>query len=63
MRKKVYPILLLVSLLALSIGAAYPAMNAGARSSLAQVAACDGSASLLVGRLAALPGVPSLLTM
>ena len=59
MRKKVYPILLLVSLLALSIGAAYPAMNAGARSSLAQVAACDESASLLVGRLAALPGVPA----
>ncbi len=59
MRKKVYPILLLVCLLALSIGAAYPAMNAGARSSLAQVAACDESASLLVGRLATLPGVPA----
>jgi hypothetical protein len=59
MRKKVYLILLLVSLLALSIGAAYPAMNAGARSSLAQVAACDESASLLVGRLATLPGVPA----
>jgi hypothetical protein len=58
MRKKVYPILLLVSLLALSIGAAYPALNAGARSSLAQVAACDEAASLLVGRLATLPGVP-----
>jgi hypothetical protein len=58
MRKKVYPILLLVSLLALSIGAAYPAMNAGARSGLAQVAACDEAASLLVGRLATLSGVP-----
>jgi predicted outer membrane protein len=58
MRKKVYLILLLVSLLALSIGAAYPAMNAGARSSLAQVAACDEAASLLVGRLATLTGVP-----
>ncbi len=59
MRKKVYLILLLVSLLALSIGAAYPAMNAGARSSLAQVATCDEAASLLVGRLATLPGVPA----
>ena len=59
MRKKVYLVLLLVSLLALSIGAAYPAMNAGARSSLAQVAACDESPSLLVGRLATLPGVPA----
>jgi hypothetical protein len=59
MRKKVYLILLLVSLLALSIGTAYPAMNAGARSSLAQVAACGEAASLLVGRLATLPGVPA----
>ena len=59
MRKKVYLVLLLVSLLALSIGTAYPAMNAGARSSLAQVAACDEAASLLVGRLATLPGVPA----
>jgi predicted outer membrane protein len=59
MRKKVYLILLLVSLFALSIGAAYPAMNAGARSSPAQVATCDEAASLLVGRLATLPGVPA----
>jgi hypothetical protein len=59
MRKKVYLILLLVSLLALSIGAAYPAMNVRAGSSLAQVAACDESASLLAGRLATLPGVPA----
>src|SRR5688500_5828281 len=59
MRKKVYLILLLVSLFALSIGAAYPAMNAGARSNLAQVATWDEAASLLVGRLATLPGVPA----
>jgi len=59
MRKKVYLILLLVSLLALSIGAAYPAMNAGARSDPAQVTTCAEAASFLVGRLATLSGVPA----
>jgi hypothetical protein len=59
MRKKVYLVLLLVSFLALSIGAAYPAVNAGARSSLAQVSTCAEAASFLVGRLATLSGVPA----
>ena len=59
MRKKVYLILLLVSFLALSIGAAYPAMNAGARSAPAQVSTCEEAASFLVGRLATLSGVPA----
>ncbi len=59
MRKKVYLVLLLVSFLALSIGAAYPAMNAGARSNPAQVTTCAEAASFLVGRLAELSGVPA----
>src|SRR5687767_5839967 len=62
MRKKVYLILLLVSLLALSIGAASPAKNAGAQSNLAQVSTCDDAGTFLVGRLASLPGVPALIT-
>jgi hypothetical protein len=62
MRKKVYLILLLVSLLALSIGAASPAKNAGAQSNLAQASTCDDAATFLVGRLASLSGVPALIT-
>jgi uncharacterized protein (DUF305 family) len=59
MRKKVYLVLLLVSFIALSVGAAYPAMNAGARSNPVQVTTCAEAASFLVGRLAELSGVPA----
>jgi hypothetical protein len=62
MRKKVYLILLLVSLLALSIGAASPAKNAGAQSNLAQASTCDDAGTFLVGRIASLAGVQALIT-
>ena len=61
MRKKVYLILLLVSLLALSIGATSPAKNAIAQSDQAQDPTCDEAGTFLVGRLAELPGVPVLI--
>ena len=61
MRKKVNLILLLVSLLALSIGAASPAKNAVAQSNRAQDPTCDEAGTFLVGRLAELPGVPVLI--
>jgi hypothetical protein len=60
MRKKVYLILLLVSLLALSVGAASPAKNAVAQSNRAQNPTCDEAGTFLVGRLAELPGVLAL---
>lgn len=61
MRKKVYLILLLVSLFALSIGAASPAKNAVAQSDRAQDPTCDEAGTFLVGRLAELPGIPVLI--
>ena len=61
MRKKVYLVLLLVSLLALSVGAASPAKNAVAQSNQAQDPTCDEAGTFLVGRLAELPGVPVLI--
>ena len=61
MRKKVYLVLLLVSLFALAIGAASPATNAAAQSSQNQTSDCHGNSTLLVGRLAELPRIGNLI--
>ena len=61
MRKKVYLVLLLVSLFALAIGAASPATNAAAQSSQNQTADCHGVSNFLVGRLADLPQIKNLM--
>ena len=61
MRKKVYLVLLLVSLFALAIGAASPATNAAAQSSQKQSFACHEASTYLVGRLAELPRIVNLI--
>jgi len=61
MRKKVYLILLLVSLLALGVGAASPAAIAAAQSNQNQTSACEDASTFLVGRVAELPGVQDLI--
>jgi hypothetical protein len=58
MRKKVYLILLLVSLLALGVGAASPAQPAAAQN---QTPTCDDASTFLVGRLAELPRIRGLI--
>lgn len=61
MRKKVYLSLLLISLLALAVGAASPTRHVTAYSNQTQAAACDEAGTFLVGRLAELPGVQVLI--
>ena len=61
MRKKVYLILLLVSLLALGVGAASPALPAAAQAGQNQTSACDDASTFLVGRLAELPRIRGLI--
>jgi len=61
MRKKVYLILLLVSLLALGVGAASPAQFAAAQAGQSQTPACNQASTFLVGRLAELPRIRGLI--
>ncbi|HEX6035590.1 MAG TPA: hypothetical protein VFY83_14210 [Anaerolineales bacterium] len=61
MRKKVYLILLLVSLLALGVGAASPALPAAAQAGQNQTSTCGGASTFLVGRLAGLPRIRGLI--
>jgi hypothetical protein len=61
MRKKVFLILLLVSLLALGIGAASPAQPAAAQDGQNQTSDCNEASTFLVGRLAELPRVRGLI--